>query len=111
MAADSDKWLIVAVATSEVEGALIVAALESENIEAYLEGGMTASFRAEAPGQARVLVREEDMARATEVVAQFWPQPSASAPACTLKRLCWAVAIALLAVVLLLILILIPAIA
>ena len=104
MAADSDKWRIVTVAPSEVEGALIVAALESENIEAYLEGGMTASFRAEAPGQARVLVREEDMASAAEVVGQFWHEPSVLAAVWTLKRLCWAVAIVLLAGILLLVL-------
>ena len=102
MAGDSDKWRIVAVAPSEAEGALIVSALEAQNIEAHLEGGLTASFRAEAPGEARILVREEDVANATEVVGQFWPQPSACAPALTLKQLCWAVAIMLLAVVLLL---------
>lgn len=101
MAADSDKWRIVAVATSEAEGAMIVAALESEDIEAYLEGGMTASFRAEAPGQARVLVREEDVAHATEVVGRFWPQPASCAPACSLKRLCWGVATVLLVFVIL----------
>lgn len=102
MAGDSDKWQIVAVAPSEAEGALIVSALESQNIEAHLEGGLTASFRAEAPGQARILVREEDMANATEIVGQFWPEPSAPAPGLTPKQLCWAVAIMLLAVVLLL---------
>jgi len=102
MATNSDKWRIVARASSEAEGALIVAALESQNIEAYLEGGMTASFRAEAPGEARVLVREEDVAQATEIVGQFWPKPTASAPALTLKQLCWVVAILLLAAVLLL---------
>ena len=102
MATDSDKWRIVAVAPSEAEGALIVAAMEAQNIEAYLEGGMTASFRAEAPGEARVLVREEDVANATEIVGQFWPKPADPAPALTLKQLAWVVAILLLVVVLLL---------
>ncbi len=101
MASDSDKWQVVGTAPSETEGALIVSALEAENIEAHLEGGMTASFRAEAPGEARILVREEDMAQAIEVVGQFWPKPAASAPALTLKQLCWVVAVLLLAVVVL----------
>lgn len=102
MATDSDKWRIVAVAPSEAEGALIVSALEAQNIEAHLEGGLTASFRAEAPGEARILVREDDVANATEIVGQFWPQPSASASALTLKQLCWAIVIMLVAAGLLL---------
>ena len=100
MTGDLDTWQIVAVTSSETEGALIVAALESQDIEAHLEGGITASFRAEAPGQARVLVREEDMANAIEIVGQFQHEPSVCVHAWTPKQLGWAVAIMLLIVVL-----------
>jgi hypothetical protein len=54
--------------TNELEASAIVAALAAHGIKARHEGGYTAGFLAEAPGEIQVLVLEEDLARATEVV-------------------------------------------
>lgn len=54
--------------TSELEAAAIVAALADQGIEARHVGGYTAGFRAEAPAMVQVLVHENDLARAAEIV-------------------------------------------
>ena len=45
-----------------------VAALEDAGISANAQGGLTAGFRAEAPGGVRVMVRRADVERAREVL-------------------------------------------
>jgi hypothetical protein len=54
--------------TNELEASAIVAALAAHGIKARHEGGYTAGFLAEAPGEIQVLVLEKDLARATEIV-------------------------------------------
>lgn len=54
----SDEW----------EAGLVRDALLAAGIPAAIAGGFTASFRADAPGRVRVLVRERDLAAAAEAV-------------------------------------------
>ncbi|HYE03699.1 MAG TPA: hypothetical protein VD963_10750 [Phycisphaerales bacterium] len=61
---DLDDPVPLISARTEVEAASIASALEATGIAAAVEGGMTLGFRAEAPGEARVLVRRADLARA-----------------------------------------------
>jgi len=55
--------LLLAVAT-EPEAAAIVTALSDYDIQATVTGSFTLGFRAEAPGDAKILVRRADLDRA-----------------------------------------------
>jgi Putative prokaryotic signal transducing protein len=55
----------------EFEAGAIVSALEAEGIRATFVGGFTAGFRAEAPGGVSVMVLEDDLPRAKEVLADL----------------------------------------
>ncbi len=61
---------------SETEATAIVGALAEHGITAMVVGGLTASFRAEAPGEARVVVGQADMARARQVLAAVRGEPA-----------------------------------
>lgn len=50
---------------------LILNALQAEDIEAVTTGGLTAGFRAEAPGEVHIMVHERDLDRAKEVLVSF----------------------------------------
>jgi len=56
---------------NEIEAAGIVAALKEQGIEVVATGSFTAGFRAEAPGVVQVLVRQEDLARAQQLLDQI----------------------------------------
>jgi hypothetical protein len=55
-------------APNELEAGVFVAALEEAGIKSTMSGTYTAGFRAEAPGQVQILVAQEDLARAQEVI-------------------------------------------
>ena len=50
---------------------MLKAELEAAGIPAWVEGGVTAGFRAEAPGEAVVSVRTQDAQRALEIAEAF----------------------------------------
>ena len=58
----------------EFEAKAIVSALEAEGIRATAVGGFTAGFKAEAPGGASVMVLEDDLPRAKEILAELRKQ-------------------------------------
>jgi hypothetical protein len=58
----------------EYEATAIVSALEAEGIRATAVGGFTAGFKAEGPGGASVMVLEDDLPRAKEILAQLRKQ-------------------------------------
>jgi hypothetical protein len=58
-------------APTEMEAAVIVAALAERNIRSTTSGEFTAGFRAEAPGWVQILVAEDDLARAREVLMEL----------------------------------------
>lgn len=66
--ADEPKIVTLRSVTSEREAALIVAKLQEIGIHCTAEGEFTAGFRTEAPGRVKVLVREEDLLRAQELL-------------------------------------------
>lgn len=53
---------------TEMEASIIVAALEEEGIRARMSGQFTAGFRAEAPGWVQIMVADEDLPRAQEIL-------------------------------------------
>ncbi len=66
--------VVVAQPASEVEAAILRGALEAEGIPAWVVGGLTSGFRAEAPGRARLMVRASDAERAREILARTTEQ-------------------------------------
>ena len=56
--------------SSEAEASAIVATLADHGISARVVGGYTAGFIAEAPGEVQVLVREEDLVRASQIAKE-----------------------------------------
>lgn len=69
--------LVVSV-PSEVEAAAIVSVLAEQGIAAKATGGLTAGFRAEAPGEVGILVAVDDLPRATEILDEFHAEPEPS---------------------------------
>ncbi|EDL60373.1 DUF2007 domain-containing protein [Gimesia maris] len=70
MAAQHDRLVTVTTAADELEGELIVALLNEHGIKATSTGGLTAQFRAEAPGVVEVLVMQDQLAAANTIIAQ-----------------------------------------
>ncbi len=68
MTDDANDLVVLTTTLTEVEGAVIVAALSGEGVEAVIDGGAIAGFKAEAPGGVRVIVRQVDAERAREIL-------------------------------------------
>lgn len=71
MADDPNRPVILTTRRTEPEAALVVGALKGRGVQAQATGGLTSVFRAEAPGEVRVLVRECDLKRAREVLREI----------------------------------------
>lgn len=71
MPRDPQNLVVLTTVPSEIEGAMIIAALEQEGLEAEGSGALTAGFRAEAPGVVKILVREKDFAEAQALLAEL----------------------------------------
>ena len=67
MTVDPNNPEILTSVTSDIEAGAIVAALASQGIEASTTGSFTAGFRAEAPGDIHVIVRQQDLVRALQI--------------------------------------------
>ncbi len=61
----------LATTPTEQEAALIAAALQENGISSTVTGQFTAGFRAEAPGWVQVLVADDELARAQEILAEI----------------------------------------
>jgi hypothetical protein len=68
---DDENLCKLTTVPGEYEASAIVSALETEGIRARTVGGFTAGFRAEAPGGVSVVVLEEDLARAKQILADL----------------------------------------
>jgi hypothetical protein len=64
MTDDPNQPVVLTTVPTDVQAALIVAALRERGIEAQSVGELTSGFRAEAPGDVKILVRQADLARA-----------------------------------------------
>lgn len=73
-----DKFEVVVSVPSEVEAAAIVSVLAEQGIAAKATGGLTAGFRAEAPGEVEVMVASDDLPRAAEILDEFHAEPATS---------------------------------
>jgi hypothetical protein len=65
---DDPREVVAATFNDEWQAALMRETLLSEGIRCFIAGGYTGSFRAEAPGRVKLLVHEEDLARAEEAI-------------------------------------------
>ena len=65
---DANRPVVLTSVPSETQAAMIVAALDRENIPAQVQGALTSAFRAEVPGEVQVLVRQADLDRAHEIL-------------------------------------------
>ena len=68
---DREEPAVLAEVPAEIEAQLIVAALETEGIEAFKSGGYASDFRVGVPGHIKILVRPEDLDRAKEAFAHL----------------------------------------
>jgi len=75
MVADPMSPEVLVSVPDEMEAAAIVDALAEHGIRARAVGGYTSGFRAEAPGDVKVVVGRADMARAEEVLAEIRSEP------------------------------------
>ena len=66
----NERVVLLTSAPNEMEAGVIVGALEERGIKATMTGTYTSGFRAEAPGWVQVLVGEDDLAAAKEVLAE-----------------------------------------
>ena len=74
---DSDPYSlkILVRVTTEVEAAAVQGALAEQGIDAVTTGGFTSGFKAEAPGNVAVQVREADVARARAILRELRDDP------------------------------------
>ena len=68
MSDDPNRVVVLTAAQTEAEGAMIVAALEAQGVQAQTTGALTSGFRAEAPGGVQVIVRYADLDQAQSVL-------------------------------------------
>jgi len=74
MTTDPNNPEVLTSVSSDVEAAAIVNALAERGIKASAIGGFTSGFRAEAPGEIRVVVRHADLDEATQALAELEQQ-------------------------------------
>lgn len=67
---DPDAAVVVAEFDSEMLAGFASGLLEGHGIESRTVGGLTAGFRAEAPGRVRLLVHARDVERARAILAE-----------------------------------------
>ncbi len=72
---DPNQPTLLTAVPSEPQALMIVAALEDENIPAWIMGALTSGFRAAAAGQVQVLVRQSDVERAREILQAIHDRP------------------------------------
>jgi len=68
MTKESHDLVVLQSVPSEAQANLIAAALEHAGIQAAIEGALTAAFRAEAPGEVKIIVRKNDLDKAKEAL-------------------------------------------
>ena len=75
MSTSTDNLAILATLSTDMEAAMIIAALEREGIQAFMNGEYTANFRTQAPSWPKVEVRESDLEKAREVLGTLRTAP------------------------------------
>jgi hypothetical protein len=70
MAHNETALTTVATVSTELEAALLIDLLAEQGITATQTGGLTAQFRAEAPGGVEVMVLQDQQAAARAIIAE-----------------------------------------
>ena len=73
--ADNTPETLISV-PNDLEAAMIVSTLAAHGVDATAAGEFTAGFRAEAPGEVKVLVRRSDLAQARDALDRLADQSS-----------------------------------
>lgn len=68
MSDDPNRVVVLTAVQTEAQGAMIVATLEAQGVQAQTTGALTSGFRAEAPGGVQVIVRYADLEQAQSVL-------------------------------------------
>lgn len=55
----------------ESRAAMVIAALKDRGIDAVAEGGLASQFRTENFGEVKIMVRQNDLERAREALAEY----------------------------------------
>jgi Putative prokaryotic signal transducing protein len=71
MTSDADRLETLTSTPNEPQAAMIVSALKDSGIDAVAEGGLTAGFRAETPGEVHIMVRQKDLDRARLALDEY----------------------------------------
>lgn len=71
MSEHAENLEVLAHVPTEAEAAMIVSVLKGEGIDAVAQGGLTSAFRAEVPGEVRVVVHRADLEQAKRVLAEY----------------------------------------
>ena len=74
---EEEPLVVLATFPDEALAQMLAEALEEEDIEAMVEGGVTSGFRAEAPGMVNVLIKERDSDNARSVFEDWEHQGEA----------------------------------
>ncbi|MBU4273221.1 MAG: DUF2007 domain-containing protein [Planctomycetes bacterium] len=70
MTPDPDRSETLLSVADEIEAAAIVGYLDQCGIRAFAAGGYTSGFKAEAPGDVKILVKQADLDRARKALAE-----------------------------------------
>ena len=70
MSDDGGGPAVLVSTANDVEAAIIVNALADHGVEASATGGYTSGFKAEAPGEVKVVVKHGDTDRAQKILSE-----------------------------------------
>ncbi len=68
MSENTEHLVLLTSVPTEMQASIITASLDELGVRSIANGGFTAGFIAEAPGWVRILVAEEDLERAKELL-------------------------------------------
>lgn len=71
MKADAANIVTLTSVANDLEAATILSVLEEHGIAARAVGGFTARFRAEAPGDVQILVKQHELAQAQDLLSEL----------------------------------------
>lgn len=71
MTDDPNRPVVLLRVASEIQAAQIAGLLQEHGIRALVTGGHTAGFRAEAPGDVQVVVRQQDAQEARRLLEEL----------------------------------------
>jgi len=71
MSIDPNNLEVLTSVRNDLEAAPMLAALDRLGIETTATGGFTADFRAEVPGEVRIVVKHKDLPQAKEALEQL----------------------------------------